>query len=78
MNTKDIKIGLRVRVKSNDMTALIVGSPEYYTPRAKLVRIKYENSTRYEYMITTQLTALPAEEQYVALGGNYVKPENSF
>ena len=78
MNTKDIQIGLRVRVKSNDMTALIVGSPEYYTPRAKLVRIKYENSTRYEYMITTQLTALPADEQYVALGGNYVKPEGDF
>ena len=78
MNTNDIQIGLRVRVKSNDMTALIVGSPEYYTPRAKLVRIKYENSTRYEYMITTQLTALPAEEQYVALGGNYVKPEGDF
>ena len=33
------------------MTALVVGRPEYYTPRAKLVRIKYENSTRYEYMI---------------------------
>tara|TARA_R100001015_G_C4530679_1_gene97181 strand:+ start:335 stop:571 length:237 start_codon:yes stop_codon:yes gene_type:complete len=78
MNTNDIQIGLRVRVKSNDMTALIVGSPEYYTPRAKLVRIKYENSTRYEYMITTQLTALPAEDQYVALGGNYVKPEGDF
>ena len=75
MNPNDIKIGLRVRVKSNDMTALIVGSPEYYTPRAKLVRIKYENSTRYEHMITTQLTALPAKEQYKALGGDYVKPE---
>ena len=78
MNPKDIQIGLRVCVKSNDMTALIVGSPEYYTPRAKLVRIKYENSTRYEYMITSQLTALPVDEQYKALGGNYVKPENSF
>ena len=78
MNTKDIQIGLRVRVRSNGMTALCVGSPEYYTPRAKLVRIKYENSTRYEYMITTQLTPLPADEQYVALGGNYVKPEGDF
>ncbi len=78
MNPKDIQIGLRVRVKSNDMTALVVGSPEYYTPRAKLVRIKYENSTRYEYMITSQLTSLPADEQYKALGGSYVKPENSF
>ena len=40
---------------TNDMTALIVGRPEYYTPRAKLVRIKYENSTRYEYMINNNL-----------------------
>ena len=78
MNPNKIDIGLRVLVKSNDMTALIVGKPEYYTPKAKLVRIKYENSTRYEYMITTQLAPLPTEEQYPALGGSYVKPENSF
>ena len=78
MKANDIQIGLRVRVSSNDMTALVVGKPEYYTPRAKLVRIKYENSTRYEYMITSQLTALPADEQYKALGGNYVKPEGDF
>ena len=78
MNAKDIQIGLRVRVASNDMTALVVGNPEYYTPRAKLVRIKYENSTRFEYMISNQLTALPTDEQYAALGGNYVRPENSF
>ena len=78
MNPNKIDIGLRVRVKSNDMTALIVGKPEYYTPKAKLVRIKYENSTRYEYMITTQLSPLPVDEQYPALGGSYVKPENSF
>jgi hypothetical protein len=78
MNAKDIQIGLRVRVSSNDMTALVVGTPEYYTPRAKLVRIKYENSTRYEYMISNQLTALPKVEQYKALGGDYIRPENSF
>jgi hypothetical protein len=78
MNANDIQIGLRVRVSSNDMTALVVGTPEYYTPRAKLVRIKYENSTRYEYMISNQLTALPIAEQYEALGGNYVRPANSF
>ena len=75
MSPSDIKIGLRVRVKSNDMTALVVGRPEYYTPRAKLVRIKYENSTRYEYMINHQLESLPTEEQYPANGGSYVKPE---
>jgi len=78
MKASDIQIGLRVRVASNEMTALVVGKPEYYTPRAKLVRIKYENSTRFEYMISNQLTPLPAEEQYVALGGSYVRPVNSF
>jgi len=78
MKSSDIQLGQRVRVATNDMTALVVGRPEYYTPRAKLVRIKYENSTRYEYMINNNLTALPAEEQYPALGGSYVKPENSF
>lgn len=78
MKAQDIKIGLRVRVSTNDLTALVVGRPEYYTPRAKLVRIKYENSTRYEYMINHQLNALPTEEQYPALGGNYVKPEGDF
>ena len=44
MKTTDIKLGLRVRVLTNNMTALVVGKPEYYTPRAKLVRIKYELS----------------------------------
>ena len=78
MKATDITIGLRVRVQSNGMTALVVGRPEYYTPRAKLVRIKYENSTRYEYMINHQLEALPTEEQYPALGGSYVKPEGDF
>ena len=78
MKATDITIGLRVRVQSNGMTALVVGRPEYYTPRAKLVRIKYENSTRYEYMINHQLEALPVEDQYPALGGTYVKPEGDF
>jgi hypothetical protein len=78
MKASDIEIGLRVRVSSNDMTALVVGPPEYYTPRAKLVRIKYENSTRFEYMINHQLTALPIEEQYPKFGGKYVRPENTF
>ena len=78
MKASDIQIGLRVRVAQNQMTALVVGRPEYYTPRSQLVRIKYENSTRYEYMIHNQLKALPAEEQYPALGGSYVKPEGTF
>ena len=78
MKASDITIGLRVRVQSNGMTALVVGNPEYYTPRARLVRIKYENSTRYEHMINHQLEALSAEEQYPALGGSYVKPEGDF
>ena len=78
MLAKDIKIGQRVLVKQNDMTALIVGRPEYYTPRAKLVRIKYENSTRYEYMINNQLDLLPTEEQYPAHGGSHVRQEGEF
>ena len=78
MRANDIQIGQRVRVSTNGMTALVVGKPEYYTPRAKLVRIKYENSTRYEYMINHQLEALPAVDQYPANGGKYVKPANSF
>ena len=78
MNAKNIEIGLRVRCTSNGLTALVVGTPEYYTPRSKLVRIKYENSTRFEYMISNQLEALPIDEQYVALGGSYVRPEKSF
>jgi|TARA_B100000902_G_scaffold57485_1_gene64379 hypothetical protein len=78
MNASDIKIGLRVNVRSNGLNALVVGNPEYYTPKAKLVQIKYENSTRYEYMIHHQLDMLPVESQYPAHGGNYVKPEGSF
>ena len=76
MLAKDIKIGQRVTVAQNGMTALIVGRPEYYTPRSKLVRIKYENSTRYEYMIHTQLELLPTEEQYPAHGGTHKRQEN--
>lgn len=75
MNANNIQIGLRVRVASNGLTALVVGNPEYYTTRAKLVRIKYENSTRYEYMINNQMEALPTDEQYPALGGSYVSTE---
>lgn len=78
MKASDIKLGLRVRVTSNNLTALVVGKPEYYTPRAKLVRIKYENSTRYEYMINHQLEALSAEDQYPTNGGTYVKPVGDF
>ena len=75
MLAKDIKIGQRVYVKQNNMTALVVGRPEYYTPRAKLVRIKYENSTRYEYMINNQLELLPIEDQYPHHGGNHSRQE---
>ena len=71
MNADDVQIGQRVRVAPNNMIALIVGRPEYYTPRAKLVRIKYENSTRYEYMINKNLELLPVDDQYPALGGSY-------
>ena len=76
MNANDIKIGMRVDIEGR--TALVVGRPEYYTPRAKLVRIKYENSTRYEYKLSHQMQALPIAEQYPHHGGNHVKPEGEF
>jgi len=78
MKASDIKIGLRVNVAPNERVALVVGPPEYYTPRAKLVRIKYENSTRYEYKLSHQLEALPLVEQYPHHGGTHVKPEGDF
>ena len=78
MIATDIKIGQRVLVKTNDMTALVVGRPEYYTGRAKLVRIKFENSTRYEYMINLNLDLLPTEEQFPAHGGTHKRSEGEF
>jgi len=78
MLVKDIKLGQRVVVNSNGMYALVVGTPEYYTPNAKLVRIKYEQSTRYEYVINHMIELLPLESQYPANGGSYVKPDNAF
>jgi len=75
MKAQDVKLGLRVRVSTNGMTALIVGRPEYYTPRAKLIRIKYEDSTRFEYMLNLHLTPLPTEEQYPAYGGTHQRTE---
>jgi len=76
MLVKDIQIGQRVTVANNGMTALIVGRPEYYTPRSMLVRIKYENSTRFEYMIHSQLELLPTDKQYPAFGGTHQRQEN--
>jgi len=76
MLAKDIQIGQRVLIKQNNMTALVVGQPEYYTPRSMLVRIKYENSTRYEHMINNQLELLPTQEQYPAHGGTHQRQEN--
>lgn len=78
MIATDIKIGQRVLVKTNNMTALVVGRPEYYTGRAKLVRIKFENSTRYEYMINLNLDLLPVDEQFPAHGGTHQRSEGEF
>lgn len=73
MLAKDIKIGQRVRVTPNGLTALVVGRPEYYSPRSQLVRLKYENSTRYEYMINPLIELLPIDDQYPAHGGTHVR-----
>ena len=78
MLAKDIKLGQRVRVKTNNMTALVVGTPEYYTSNATLVRIKFENSTRYEHMINLNLELLPTKDQYPAHGGTHQRSEGEF
>ena len=78
MLAKDIKIGHRVTVLPGHRTALVVGQPEYYTARAKLVLIKFENSTRFERKLNHQLALLPEHLQYPAHGGEYVKPEGTF
>jgi len=78
MKSTDIKIGQRVFVAPNNRIALVVGKPEYYTPRARLVRIKFENSTRFEYKLNHQLELLPVEYQYKAHGGSHVKPAGDF
>ena len=77
MIASNIELGMRVRVLTNGMTALVVGQPEYYRPKASLIRIKYEKSTRFEYMIDNNLELLPTEEQYPAYGGTYTR-EGSF
>ena len=75
MANNELKIGMRVRVKSNNKTAIVVSDPEYYTANAKLVRIKYEFSTRYEFMIDHQLVPLPIEEQFPHHGGSFKRPD---
>jgi len=77
MLAQDIKIGQRVRVIPNGLTALVVSDPEYYSPRAKLVRLKYENSTRYEYMINPLIELLPTKDQYPAHGGTHQRKSSS-
>lgn len=78
MNATDLKIGLRVRVKTNNLTAIVVSEPEYYTGKSTLVRIKYEFSTRYEYQINNQLKPLPTEEQFPAHGGTFERPSGLY
>ena len=79
MNASDIKIGQRVVVSTNGKTAIVVGKPEYWTrENVKLVPLKYEQSTRYEKLINSQLELLPEEEQFPAHGGTFERPEGLF
>ena len=65
------EIGHRVKVLGNGQIALVVGAPEHYSGTSNLLRIKYEDSTRFEWMIESQVRMLPIEEQYPALGGSH-------
>jgi len=78
MKNDQIKIGMRVRIRKNGLTALVVSNPESYTATAKLVRIKYEFSTRYEHMINHQIDILPMEEQFPHFGGTFTRPEGLY
>ena len=71
MQAQDIQIGQRVVVSTTGRPALVVGKPEAYTSNAKIVRIKYEQSTRFESVLNHQLSLLPTEEQYPAFGGSF-------
>lgn len=63
MLVRDIQLGLMVKVSHNDLDAMVVGRPEYYTPSAQLVRIKYDNSTRFEYVTNHMIEPLPDSQQ---------------
>ena len=79
MKASDIKIGQRVVVATNGKTAIVVGRPEYWTREdVKLVNIKYEQSTRYEKLINSQLELLPTEDQFAEHGGTFERPEGLY
>ena len=71
MKAQDIQLGQRVLVSTTGRPALVVGQPEAYTSNAKIVRIKYEQSTRFESVLDHQIDLLPASEQYPAFGGTH-------
>ena len=76
MKTEDVKIGMRVRVRTNNMNAVVVGEPEYWNGRSTLVPLKYEFSTRYELQPNIQIDLLPVEDQFPTHGGTFERPAN--
>ena len=75
MNAQDIQLGQRVLISTTGRPALVVGKPEVYTAKAKLVRIKYEQSTRFESVLDHQIALLPTVDQYPAHGGTFARPD---
>ena len=59
------------RVSDADGRIAMVISQMHWKPKADLVRVRLDNSTRYELIPSNQLIALPSSEQYPALGGTY-------
>lgn len=68
---------LGMRVKTDGRTAIVVGRPEMFTSKNKLVKIKFEDSTRIEDRPENQLKALPKSQQYPEFGGSFVRPTSS-
>ncbi len=68
---------LGMRVEANGRTAIVVGRPQVFTARNKLVKIKFEDSTRIEDRPECHLKPLPKSQQYPEFGGSYVRPASS-
>ena len=59
------------RVVDTEGRISIVITKMHWNAKSDLVRVRLENSTRYELIPSAQLDLLPTEEQYPAFGGSY-------
>ena len=86
MKTADIKLGMRVKRRSDESSfvrdrnpnlkgrrvGIIIGLPERLTDRHIAVAVQWAGSTRVDNVMIHRLAPLPKDQQPVALGGNWV------